>query len=162
MSGLNSPNFSKAIMVAEYFIKKNFEDKKGLDKLKLQKLLYYSQAWNLVINKRPLFPEKIEAWVHGPVIPEIYQAFKNFDFANPPIEILNDDFSIFKAEEKKVLDSVWESYGKYDGNYLEILTHKETPWQEARKNLSPSDVSNNIISEEQMEKYYGEKLKATQ
>ena len=43
----------KAITVAKYFIRKNKEDGKGLDKLKLQKLLYYAQVWNLVMNKAP-------------------------------------------------------------------------------------------------------------
>ena len=29
--------------------------------MKLQKLLYYSQAWSLVWDEKPLFPERIEA-----------------------------------------------------------------------------------------------------
>ena len=68
----------KAVLTAEYFIWKSKDDPKptGLDKLKLQKLLYYAQAWNLVFNKNPLFQNKIEAWIHGPAVPEVYQFLK--------------------------------------------------------------------------------------
>jgi len=124
----------------------------------MQKLLYYAQAWNLVFNKAPLFKDKIEAWIHGPAIPEMYRLFKNFDFNNPPAEVLKENLNVFDAKEKKVLKSVWETYGKFDGDYLEILTHNELPWQEARKGLSSLDPSKNIISEERMVEYYEQKL----
>lgn len=150
----------KAIIVARYFIKKNIEDQKGLDKLKLQKLLYYAQAWNLVINKEPLFSEKIEAWIHGPVVPEVWEHFKDVDFNNLICETPEGEFDVFEKKEKNVLDEIWRVYGKYDGSYLEILTHNETPWQEARKSLSDSQSSQNEISKESMQKYYGQKLEA--
>ncbi len=149
----------KAILIAKYFIKKNEKDKKGLDNKKIQKLLYYSQAWNLVLNKKELFHNKIEAWIHGPAILEVYQAFKGFDFENPDVDILKENFDVISSEERKVLDSVWEVYGKYDSDYLETLTHNELPWQEARKGLSPTEASQNEISLESMKKYYEQKLK---
>ena len=34
--------------------------------MKLQKLVYYSQAWSLVWDDKPLFRERIEAWANGP------------------------------------------------------------------------------------------------
>jgi uncharacterized phage-associated protein len=39
--------------------------------MKLQKLVYYSQAWSVVWDERPLFPEKIEAWANGPVVRDL-------------------------------------------------------------------------------------------
>ncbi len=44
-----------------------------LSTVKLQKLVYYSQAWHLVWEDRPLFPERIEAWANGPVVPDLYR-----------------------------------------------------------------------------------------
>ncbi len=35
--------------------------------IKLHKLLYYSQAWALVWDERPLFHARIEAWANGPL-----------------------------------------------------------------------------------------------
>ena len=40
--------------------------------MKLQKIVYYSQAYSLVSRNRPLFTERIEAWVNGPVVPELF------------------------------------------------------------------------------------------
>jgi len=57
-----------ADLIADYFIYKGKEENKPITNKKLQKLLYYSQAWYLVFNKKPLFKDKIEAWVHGPAI----------------------------------------------------------------------------------------------
>lgn len=149
----------KAILMAEYFIKKNEKDQKGLDNKKIQKLLYYSQAWNLVFNNKGLFPNKIEAWVHGPAIPEVYRAFREFDFSRPHPEISEENFKIIAGKERKILDLVWRVYGKYDSNYLEALVHNELPWQEARKGLSVIEPSQNVISEKKMKEYYEQKLK---
>ena len=44
-----------------------------LSTIKLQKLVYYSQAWHLVWEDAPLFDERVEAWANGPVVPEIYR-----------------------------------------------------------------------------------------
>jgi hypothetical protein len=46
------------------------------DAWKLQKLVYYCQAWSLVWEDEPLFDSRIEAWVNGPVCPELYRAHR--------------------------------------------------------------------------------------
>lgn len=149
----------KVLVIAEYFIKKNGKDPKGLDNKKIQKLLYYAQAWNLVFNGKKIFPNKIEAWVHGPTVPEVYNTFRDFDFNHPHPEISEKDFNIFTDKERKLLDTVWKVYGEYDSDYLEALTHSESPWREARKGLSPLDASKNVISEKRMKEYYEQRLK---
>jgi uncharacterized phage-associated protein len=42
--------------------------------IKLEKLVYYCQAWCLVWTGKPLFLDTIEAWANGPVIPNLYAA----------------------------------------------------------------------------------------
>src|SRR5687767_401361 len=44
-----------------------------LSAMKLQKLVYYSQAWSLVWDDRQLFREPVEAWANGPVVRELYE-----------------------------------------------------------------------------------------
>lgn len=152
---------SKAILIAKYFVMKKEENpKKGLDHKKLQKLVYYAQAWSLVYNKKPLFKDEIQAWIHGPAIPNVWFEFKDFDFMISHPEIMNEDFSKITKEEKEILDMVWNVYGKYDGNYLEMLTHNELPWQNARSNLLDSEPSKNIISLDLMQEYYEQRLEA--
>jgi uncharacterized phage-associated protein len=150
----------KIILAAEYFVKKNQEDIKGLDALKLQKLLYYTKAWGLVFNKgEEIFPDDFQAWVHGPANPKVYQAFKGFDFSVTHPEIQQVNFDLFTKEEKEVLDKIWNIYGKYDGKYLELLTHEEEPWQKARRDLNPAHPSQNVISDDSMRTYYERRLK---
>ena len=40
--------------------------------MKLQKLVYYCQAWSLGWDGKPLFGENFEAWANGPVCPELF------------------------------------------------------------------------------------------
>ncbi len=149
----------KIIQIAKYFVQKaNSEPEKGLDAKKLQKLLYYSQAWNLVFKDHPLFDESIEAWIHGPAVYKVWDTFKTFDFKSPHPEIESETLDGVSDEEKVLLDSIWNLYGKFDGNYLEALTHSESPWQEARKGLGDGERSHNIISPENMKAFYGQRL----
>lgn len=148
-----------ALTVAEYFIDKANKKEEAITNKKLQKLLYYAQAWSLVINKEKLFSEKIEAWVHGPAIPAVYRRFKSFEFS--PIQLDTSKISFnFSEEQVRLLENIWSVYGKYDAEYLEALTHSELPWQEARKEISPSEPSNNIISLATTRKFYAGKLKS--
>ena len=127
---------------------------------KLQKLCYYGQGWHMALEGRPLFSEKIEAWVHGPVIPELYQKYKSYGWQEIPQMMCKEaDFSEGTLE---VLRAVYETYGVFSGEQLERLTHSETPWQEARAGLLPYEVSTNEIKPEVMGKYYLEKYQEAQ
>ncbi len=168
MMNVNMPQQKdKIIEVAEYFIKKSQDEvatnpSRKLDALKLQKLLYYAKAWDLVLNKgHKLFPDEFQAWVHGPANLKVWRHFQGFDFSITHPEIAQERFEHITDEEKKVLDIVWHSYGKFDGKYLEMLTHAEEPWLNARNGLNQKDISQNVISDESMRMYYEQRLKAT-
>lgn len=145
--------------VAEYFIWKAHGEKKAITNKKLQKLLYYAQAWSLVLNDKKLFNEKIEAWVHGPAVRNVYIDYKKFGFG--PITKNISDNDVFKISENTInfLDQVWPVYGKKDPAYLEYLSHSETPWQKAREGLEPHVGSENEISLRDMKEFYSSKLK---
>lgn len=44
---------------------------------KLQKLCYYAYSWYLTLYDKRLFPHTFEAWIHGPVQPQLYQKYKH-------------------------------------------------------------------------------------
>jgi uncharacterized phage-associated protein len=68
------PKEYTAKQVAEFFLAKTDEDEGDLiSNLKLQKLCYYAQGLALAVRDQPLFPEPIEAWLHGPVVPTLYR-----------------------------------------------------------------------------------------
>ncbi|MDR0655867.1 MAG: DUF4065 domain-containing protein [Treponema sp.] len=133
--------------VAKYLIKSL-----PVDNLKLQKLLYYSQAVHIVShNKTPLFPEAIEAWDYGPVVPEVYREYKAYGFDIIPG---SDDPSRLSLEEMKSIDLVIASLGEMSGPELINQTHREAPWRDAYCPGRPS----RIISLDSMYEYFKENL----
>ncbi|MEN9852272.1 MAG: hypothetical protein RI996_215 [Candidatus Parcubacteria bacterium] len=157
MSTVNTK--TDALAVAEYFILKAREQKCYVTNKKLQKLVYYAQAWSLALNNRKMFDEKIEAWVHGPAIREVYSEYKKHGFSSFTKRVNISLIETISDKNKLVLDSVWAVYGKFDGDYLEMLTHSEMPWQKAREGLSSTDNSDNEISTIIMKTYYSDKLR---
>lgn len=136
---------------------------------KLQKLLYYCFAWHLALTAENnseeeleaslLFNYEFEAWAHGPVIPEVYNKYKNYKaeiistsgFSMKVTDYLNDD-------EIDSLNQVIKIYGGFNGNQLEFLTHNELPWMNARKGYAPLDICNQKISSRDMYEFYSSQL----
>jgi uncharacterized phage-associated protein len=137
--------------VADYLIAFSHEHGDPVSNLKLQKLLYYAQAWHLAIHDAPLFSEPLEAWVHGPVVPSVYRRYK--DWAWKPIED-NPKPPAFDGPTREHLAEVMRVYGTMTAYGLELLTHQEDPWKIARGDLAPDESSNAIISPEDMKRFY--------
>ncbi len=122
--------------------------------MKLQKLVYYCQAWSLAWDEKPLFDERIEAWANGPVSPEL------FDKHRGKFVVDKEDFSeysddVFTAEQKETMDKVIEYYGDKEPLWLSNLTHQENPWKLARANLPNGERCSREITKESMQEYYG-------
>lgn len=147
--------------------------------LKLQKLLYYCQGWTMAFFKgKDIFEAAPEAWVHGPVYYEAYQSFKNgyqpidldpnlfkdlkgfkYDHLENPDELLKVVQSNIKdTEHFDLIDEVIEKYGSINAFKLELMTHREKPWVEARKGLSPTEISRKEINLDLMEQYFSSKI----
>ncbi|AFQ18889.1 DUF4065 domain-containing protein [Bacillus thuringiensis] len=129
---------------------------RSITPLKLQKLTFYAQALNYAMEGEPLFDEDFEAWVHGPVSPELYYEYKNYGSR----EI--DSSTIMKPKldkkVKNVIKIIWRMYGTKDGKYLENKTHNEKPWQQARNGLDYYQHSNEIIDKTSIKNYYSKKF----
>ena len=122
-----------------------------LTTMKLQKLVYYAQAWSLVWDERPLFRNRIEAWANGPVVPALYRIHKGqFKVRRLPI----GDGRRIRGAARKTLDAALAYYGKKSSQWLSNLTHSERPWKDARKGLSPRTRGNREITHEAMAWYY--------
>jgi uncharacterized phage-associated protein len=156
MSTITKKN--NALIVAEYFIDKANKEKRPITNKKLQKLVYYSQAWSLVLNNKKLFNEKIEAWIHGPAIKSVYMEYKSFGFNPIQKEVDCELLKNLSSESKKLLNNIWSVYGGLDAGYLELLTHNEMPWKEAREGLQSSEKSENEISLKRIKEFYSKKL----
>jgi uncharacterized phage-associated protein len=117
---------------------------------KLQKLLYYVEAWNLVHLNTPLIEEDFEAWVHGPVLPSLYDEFDTPDDLVNAIIVKNK----ITDEQIELIYSVLDKYGSMTSFQLELLSHNETPWIEAREGVPPHQPCNNIIPKPKIKAFY--------
>lgn len=127
----------------------SFED---MTHKKLQKLCYYAQAWFLALFKKPLFNERFEAWVHGPVSRKLYDIYKDYGWntiAQPKTGV-----HIGEEDIKDFLGIIFNTYGGFDGDELEALTHSEWPWIKARAGLEEWEPSTKYIEEDTMKEFY--------
>jgi uncharacterized phage-associated protein len=116
-----------------------------VDNLKLQKLMFYSQAVSLVQFGKVLFSDEIQAWPYGPVVPAIYHEYKTNGFSIITAE-LDSDF-ILDIEEMKSVDLVLGYYGDMSGTQLINETHSEAPWIDAYKKGSGSVIETDVIKD---------------
>lgn len=149
-------------MSSVYNVANFFLSKESMSPKKLQKLVYYAYGWTLAllndsINSLDyrLFPNRIEAWIHGPVVPDLYQHYKSYGWQDIP-QVFSFDNSIFSKDEEDILEQVWEAYGSLNANQLEMISHKESPWINARKNTAAYVASSNAIKDEDIFVFFNE------
>lgn len=140
-----------AATVARYIVRFFQEAGDPISNLKLQKLLYYCQGWHLAVRGSPLFQDRLEAWVHGPVQPSVYGAYKHNRWSAITEDVPE---ALLQPDEKSVVDEVLSVYGADSGYELERRTHLETPWLEARGSIPSDQESNAVLSTDGMAKYF--------
>lgn len=143
--------------VADYFIYQANQTGSFINNSKLQKLVYYAQAWHLALYSTALFNEEFEAWVHGPVIPKLHQHYKSFGW-HPILQEIEKPF--LNQNTINFLDEIVQAYFCYDSLELERMVHLEEPWIKARAKASvPIDSPcYEIITKESIKDYYITKL----
>lgn len=124
--------------------------------MKLQKLVYYSQAWHLVWDDEILFPESIQVWANGPVVPDLYDKHRGQYTVEAPwrwgrVDALTD-------AQRTSIDGVLNAYGDFTAQQLSVLSHSERPWREARHELQPLERGSEIVEPMAMADYYGSLL----
>jgi uncharacterized phage-associated protein len=147
---------------ADYVLVKALAADLKVDNLKLQKLVYYTQAWHLAFYGEPLFDGKFQAWVHGPVSRELYARFASTHsmYSRMTEHDIRQGFAIEKLPDDACLhiDSVLEVYGDLTGAQLEAMTHDEKPWLDARGDLPRAEKCATEISNETMRDFYRSRL----
>lgn len=134
--------------VAQYIL----ESRGEMTTIKLQKLVYYCQAWSLVWREMPLYTEKIEAWANGPVVRELFKLHEGLFRIGP--EAALGDSSQLDADCKDVIDNVLKGYADKSTQWLVELTHLEEPWRQARGQVPAGHKCEAEISHASMAEYY--------
>lgn len=121
--------------------------------MKLQKLTFYVKAWGLVWNEEEIFLEEYQAWANGAVSPILYNKHRGM------FKVTKDLFSDANIEnltlpQRETIDKVLEFYGEFTAQQLSDINHQETPWIEARGDLSPMERSTETIHVDKIAEYY--------
>ena len=134
--------------VAAYILKQTGR----IPAMKFQQLVYYSQAWSLVWDEKPLFRSSIEAWANGPVCPGLYLRHRRqFEVSSWPW----GRCSSLSESEQQTIDSVIGYYGHHSSQWLSELTHREAPWRKARAGIPEGEPGSKEITHAAMAEYYG-------
>ncbi len=149
----------QALTIANYFIAKGVKEGIPVSPMKLQKLVYFAHGWYLARTGTALVSDTIEAWKYGPVISELYRAFKSI--GNGAIRLpypvkdqpLTEDIQQFLAV-------IWDIYKGYSAIQLSNLTHvKESPWDTTLKPYIDSTwIPDNVVIDNALIKTYFEAL----
>lgn len=127
--------------------------KNPISTMKLHKLLYYCQAWNMVWEEKPLFKEKIEAWANGPVVREVFNFHRGlYEISIRNFPLGNSD--LLSNGQKETIESVLNFYGEKSAQWLIDQTHSEMPWKNARKGLASNERGDEEILLSDMADYY--------
>jgi len=128
--------------VANYFLDLAKASRNPVTPMKIQKLVYMASGWHIALTKgESLINEQVEAWKYGPVIPSLYDEFKQFgndaitklateiDANGTTLSLTAPQVSNDDSYVKGLLDKVWEVYGTYTPYQLSNMTHQQgTPW----------------------------------
>ena len=150
-SGRVSINNITAKIVADLIVGFCIDHGDLVTNLRLQKLLFFAQAWHLALRDKPLFQERFQAWVHGPVQPDVYARFSHF--GSSPIEGISSVWIVPKEVERHIAD-VFEAYGSFSSYELELIACDDEPWREARRGVPLDERCANIIDEATMKRFY--------
>lgn len=129
--------------------------------LKLQKLIFYCDAYCLAYFDKELVTDQFEAWVHGPVSRKVYNSLKDKSilysdliYSKKEGEDVDVEFGKLTQDQQDLILSVLGDLSKWTGIELEAATHKEKPWLEVRKGYSEADKCNELISKDTTRLFY--------
>lgn len=117
-----------------YIMSDAFDD---LTNMKINKLLYFAQGHYLKKYGIPLPDDTIEAWEHGPVVPEVYAAYKRY--SDKPIKEYDANAVAGMTPEVEELPyGVARKYGRYTACALRNMTHVVgSPWDQVYQSNHP-------------------------
>lgn len=133
--------------VSRYIINYCNDNGYPISNLKLQKLLYFMQAFFLVNKNQPCFPNEIEAWPWGPVVRDAYFHYNWYGANNIPHTGLS--ITNISSDDQQKIDYVLRKLANLPAYSLVDITHSQAPWMNAFNN--PYDKK---ISKESIKNYF--------
>jgi uncharacterized phage-associated protein len=160
MSGQDVQPLPSAKTVAKFLLYLSGRDGiTDMDQFKVQKTLYFCQAWSLALRGTPLFVDDIEAWTYGPVVRAVYREYRQWGDdlippnAPPAPRDLGEDDQLF-------IDSIWHDLRHLSGKELKKMTHEPGPWKDTWGDRDPGDTSEEIIRQNLMRDHFRREIRS--
>ena len=147
--------------ICRYVINYSNDKEYDISNLKLQKLLYFIQAYFLIEIKTPCFHEAIEAWDFGPVVPVAYNEYKQYASTHIPyiesyleydinniwdsIKRVEYNDNIISSNDKNLINAVVDKLENYTATDLVTLTHNQSPWINAYDENTHNEITNQSL-----------------
>lgn len=147
--------------ITDYLLSKETKlSGEGITNLDVQNILYFAQGWHLAIKGERLFQEELRAWVHGPVVPEVYFRLAQYERDPIPVtEVRGDPVLDLPEAVRTFLDQIWTKYSAYRTGKLVELTHEQAPWKNARGDIEARQKSETPLSTSDMMEFFRTRYK---
>lgn len=121
-----------ARQITNWFIQRSLAEGRSLSIMSLLKLTYIAHGWRLEMQNQPLFRNRIEAWQHGPVIPDVYKTFRPQGLTP---KTMDTDYPLPTDQaDVSFLEEIYKIYAHLSPFKLSELTHvRGGPWETARQ-----------------------------
>lgn len=144
--------------VADYLIVQLSEAGEAPTLHRIHKLLYFVQGWHLAVHDSPLFPDRFQAWIHGPISRKLFDRFamERSLFAAVERKDVRRSFSAaaLSVAERDHVDKVLDGYAIYPTFQLIRISREETPWLRARGRLPLEARCENELDEDEIRKCF--------
>lgn len=167
---MDEKNLNRDIIENSYYlinlflIAKTEKSNVSITNLKLQKLMYFVEAYYMVKNPSDdkLFTSTWSAWDYGPVSRELYNYYKKF--GSIEISLTETQISIgenLPSENKKYIDKIYLLFGNLSAFDLVTLTHlKDSPWNiiyesnKESKKYNFENLNDSVISKKKTKEWF--------
>ena len=135
------------LSVADEVLRISKKKSQSLTPMQLMKLTYIAYGWYMANGLGRLFPEPIEAWKYGPVMPDLYRATKRWGRNPIPLNMIADELGAVDDKTSEFLSEVVDKYGHLSGIALSSLTHRAgSPWYQVyRPDVTNETIPDNLI-----------------
>ncbi|GGC02544.1 Panacea domain-containing protein [Dyadobacter sediminis] len=155
-----------SVLIAGQFVNLGIKESNPVTQMKLQKMVFFAHGLHLAINNgNPLIREKFLAWKFGPVVPTIYQLYKQWGNA-PIIErtsiLVNSKpleyFSELSESALEAINNTWEITKDVDAITLSNWSHSpDSPWAITYRNIG----ENGVIDDNLIKNYFEQQIRST-
>lgn len=146
---------TKAVNIAREFLRLAKEDEKSMTNMQLQKLVYIAHGVHLARENETLLDEEVNAWKHGPVIPDVYYAFKQYLNTNIDLDKEVKNQGELNAKELESIQFTYDNFGEYNGWTLREVTHRKgSPWYKIWYDGNGNETFNAVIPNKDIQEHY--------